>query len=253
MDRADLAGQFRVPARTLAGATLLSSGGRRISGGPGDQVPADRGGEGTPQRLPAVPRAGCAPRQLLRLVQAAFFNISRSSSRIFTWRRSLRSSSRSLLVNPSSRRPASRSACLTQLRMHWADGSNCRASSSGVRPDRTRRTISARNSGGYGGRDFGTWTPSSGPIVPSGQVSTRTGQLQSPPLRVPVACPIGRLIRGNGGQQQWETTRAPNQHFRWSGALSVPGGGWRIRTSEAFATVLQTAPFGRSGNPPRRR
>jgi hypothetical protein len=46
------------------------------------------------------------------------------------------------------RLPASRSACFTQVEIDCAVGSNSRASSSGVRPDHTRSTICARNSGG---------------------------------------------------------------------------------------------------------
>jgi pimeloyl-ACP methyl ester carboxylesterase len=44
---------------------------------------------------------------------------------------------RSSLVSPSSRRPASRSACATQLRIDWAVGSNSFASSSGLPPWRS--------------------------------------------------------------------------------------------------------------------
>ena len=40
-------------------------------------------------------------------------------------RRSRRISSRSALLNPSTRRPSSRSDCATQLRIAWAVGSNC--------------------------------------------------------------------------------------------------------------------------------
>ena len=44
--------------------------------------------------------------------------------------------------------------------------------------------------------------------------------------------------------------RAPDRHTRWSGAVHARGGRSRIRTLEAFATDLQSAPIGRSGNPP---
>ena len=53
-----------------------------------------------------------------------------------SWRISRRrrlSSSRSAVVRPSARRPSSRSACATQLRIACADGSNSFASSSGPR------------------------------------------------------------------------------------------------------------------------
>lgn len=47
----------------------------------------------------------------------------------------------------SARRPSSRSAWATQLRIACADGSNPRANSAGSRPARTRSTIWRRNSG----------------------------------------------------------------------------------------------------------
>lgn len=81
---------------------------------------------------------------------------------------------------------------------------------------------------------------------------------RSPARGKPVAALACRWLPDQGENHgkrrspQRETTKAPNQRLYWSGALSDPGGGWRIRTSEAFATVLQTAPFGRSGNPPGR-
>jgi len=48
----------------------------------------------------------------------------------------------------------------------------------------TRRIASARKSGGYGGRERGTWAPSWEPGAPSGQVSTKAGQVQTVPNRV---------------------------------------------------------------------
>ena len=56
---------------------------------------------------------------------AAFASIARSSRRRRFSRRSRRISSRSALLNPSARRPSSRSACANQLRIAWAVGSNC--------------------------------------------------------------------------------------------------------------------------------
>ncbi len=100
------------------------------------------------------------PVDLLGLVSranqaVAFARISRPSRRRRFSRRSLRSSSRSAVVIPSSRRPSSRSAWTTQLRIDCADGSNSRARWSGLRPDRTRSTIWRRNSAGYGALDLG--------------------------------------------------------------------------------------------------
>jgi hypothetical protein len=66
-----------------------------------------------------------------------------------------RASSFSSLVMPSVRRPSLRAAWTTQLWIARADGSNFRASSSGVWPARTSSTSRRRNSGGYGGRLLG--------------------------------------------------------------------------------------------------
>ena len=59
---------------------------------------------------------------------AAFERIARSSRSCRFSRRSRRSSSRSSVVRPSMRWPASSAACFTQFRIAWADGSNSRAS-----------------------------------------------------------------------------------------------------------------------------
>src|SRR3989442_13974337 len=109
---------------------------------------------------------------------AAFDRIARSSRSWRTSRRSRRSSSRSSVVSPSVRSPVSRAACFTQFRIACAEGSNCRASSSGVRPLRTSSTIRCRNSGAYGGWLFGIVDL---PFRPNDGVSTKPGQLQ--PLR----------------------------------------------------------------------
>jgi len=55
--------------------------------------------------------------------------------------------------------PPSRSACLTQLRIACADGSNSLPSSSGEHFARASSTNCRRYSGGYGGRDRGIANP----------------------------------------------------------------------------------------------
>ena len=105
----------------------------------------------------------------------AFAKMSRSSRRRRFSRRRRRSSSRSAVLGPSPRRPSSRSACTTQLRIACAVGSNSRDNSSGLRPARTNSTIWRRNSSAYGGLDLGMVDTSS----PKGQVSTNSDQLQS--------------------------------------------------------------------------
>jgi hypothetical protein len=72
--------------------------------------------------------------------------------------------------------PASSAACFTQFRIAWAEGSNCRPSSSGVRPFRTSSTSRARNSGEYGRWLFGIVVA---PFCPNDGVSTKPGQLQT--------------------------------------------------------------------------
>ena len=126
-----------VPRVVPAGGDLqhpAQSGDRR--GGPERLHESD-----DPEGIASVSRANQA---------AAFFKLSRSSrSRAFS-RRRRRRSSRSAVVRPSARRPASRSAWRTQLRLAWADGSNSSPSDSGVRPARTRSTSRRRNSPEYG-------------------------------------------------------------------------------------------------------
>ncbi len=86
-----------------------------------------------------------------------------------------RSSDRSAVVRPSAQRPSSRSACLTQLGIDCAEGSNSRARWSGLRPDRTRSTICCRYSAGYRGLDLGIVDTSSSKEV----LSTKPGQAHS--------------------------------------------------------------------------
>ena len=89
------------------------------------------------------------------------------------------------------RLPASRSACATQFRIASADGSNSRASSPDVRPDRTSSTICCRNAAGYGGLDFG--------IVDSSSSSPRIGVRGTGPTP-DAPCPIRRVVpRGGAG------------------------------------------------------
>lgn len=99
---------------------------------------------------------------------------------------------RSSLVRPDLR-PASTSSWATQLRSVWSETPRSLAIWAIVSPELfARRTASARNSGGYGGCERGTWTPSWEPSAPSGQVSTKAGQVQlaipfdfrSPPFTV---------------------------------------------------------------------
>src|SRR5207302_5757668 len=109
---------------------------------------------------------------------AAFERIARSSRSCRFSRRSRRSSSCSSVVRPSVRSPASRAACFTQFRIAWAEGSNSRPSSSGVRPCRTNSIICRRNAGGYARWLFGIVDA---PFRPNHGVSTKPGQLHNIP------------------------------------------------------------------------
>ena len=103
---------------------------------------------------------------------------------------------RSALLSPSPRRPSSRSACATQLRIAWVVGSNCLPSADNntaihepalpqsVRCEPTRPSGAGRPAEPApvetgGGLDFGIVDTSS----PKGQVSTKSGQLQALPKR----------------------------------------------------------------------
>lgn len=134
MDRLDLRGQREVLQRSLRRRSIppgIKPAGRDT------QQPAHR-----PDRIGGLIRfhepeerrefgtVSCANQA------AAFDNISRLS---FSWRFSVRnraSSSRSPLVRPSLRLPASRPAWATQLLIDCADGSSSRDSSAGDRPTR---------------------------------------------------------------------------------------------------------------------
>ena len=118
---------------------------------------------------------------------AAFRRMSRSSRRVLTSRRRRRTSSRSSVVRPSARWPSSRSAYVSQLRIVWADGSNCRPSSSGERPERASSMSRARSCGGYGGRVFGIVDS----FPPRGAVSTKPGQVHFCRIEVPREGPRG--------------------------------------------------------------
>ena len=90
-------------------------------------------------------------------------------------RRRRRSASRSALVGPSSRRPSSRSAWRTRLRMFRSEHSSSRASSRTARPVRTSATLGWRSSGGYGKWVRGIVDSPS--RKPKSSVSTKAGQL----------------------------------------------------------------------------
>jgi hypothetical protein len=104
--------------------------------------------------LLTISLAGLSPAERVHLFwthnqAAAFDRISRSiCSRLFSRRRRT-SSSRSVVLNPPSPRPSSRSACLTQRLIAQGVGPNCRDRSLSVRPARCSSTIWCRNSFGY--------------------------------------------------------------------------------------------------------
>jgi hypothetical protein len=91
-----------------------------------------------------------------RANQAAVFEMISCSkrSRRFSWSRRT-NSSRSCVVNSSLGLPSSRSAWATQLGIASAVGSSSFITASGSPRARTNSTMRRRNSGGYGGYDFG--------------------------------------------------------------------------------------------------
>ena len=121
--------------RTIACVRSATSWQRRQ---PGSRGRARRARTGLPvrERAPAL-IPGCRLCQDVALLMQAVDLTSKAPS-----------SSRSALVGPSTRLPASRSACFTQAEIDCAVGSNSRTCSSGLRHDRTRSTICRRNSGG---------------------------------------------------------------------------------------------------------
>jgi hypothetical protein len=101
--------------------------------------------------------------------------ISRSCSRVRFSRRRRLSSSRSSVVRPS-RRPASTSACLIQLRRVWLEMPRSSATWAIERSVFwTSCTASRRNSGVYGGLVGGIDSSLPESFDPSGQVSSKPG------------------------------------------------------------------------------
>src|SRR5208337_670918 len=149
VDRPDLFDQPRVRLRARRGRPPAPP----VEAAGGDsQYPAHRGHPvhglirpHEPERRDGVALISCANQA------AAFFRISFSSRSTRFSRRSRLSSSRSSLVSPSVRRPSSRSARFTQLRIELPVTSNSRASSEIGRPPRTNSTTRRRYSGAYGG------------------------------------------------------------------------------------------------------
>ncbi len=70
-------------------------------------------------------------------------------------------------------------------------------------------------------------------------------------INLPTICPRTAVPAWTRLDVPGAGARRPLTRFRWSGAANRARGGWWIRTTVAFATVLQTAPIGRSGNPPK--
>ena len=100
----------------------------------GDSQDSACGGNGIlgPARLYELVRPRVVESASKAFQAATFARISSSSLSLWFSRRRALSSSRSAVVRPSWRRPASRSACCTQLRIVWAVGSNSLAKASGV-------------------------------------------------------------------------------------------------------------------------
>ena len=95
------------------------------------------------------------------------------------------------VVRPSARRPSSRAACTTQFRIALAEGSNLRASSSGLWPLRTSSTSRWRNSAEYGRRVLGIGTP----LPPSEDRCPRNRGKSIPATARPL-----RLVAGQPGR-----------------------------------------------------
>src|SRR5262252_10435709 len=152
-------------------------------------------------------------------------------------RRSRLSSSRSVVVKPSRRRPSSSAACLTHLRITLADGSNSRANWLMLRPARASSIIRRRYSGAYGG-----WVDGIGksPVLSFPTPSTKPGQLQ--PTYCPQANPIERAFgdvhdkctRNHQRKRLWTLVRDVTRHL----AVNGP---WHYQLSKIYYTPEVTA------------
>jgi hypothetical protein len=111
---------------------------------------------------------------------AAFERISRSSLSLRFSRRSRASSSRSVLLNPPSPLPVSRSSCFTHREIDQGVGPNSFDKDAGVRPERTKSTICRLNSGVYRTALLAIVNSFNQNI----EVSTKAGQVHIPQARL---------------------------------------------------------------------
>src|SRR6185312_14189841 len=100
----------------------------------------------------------------------------------------------------------------SQLRMVCALGSNCLASSSGLRLARTRAISLRRNSAGYGGLDFDMVNTS----FSKDYVSTKPGQLHALPW--PSFCLTAYSLRRAKPPRNIDISRAQNFGPDWGHA-----------------------------------
>lgn len=173
VDGADAPAQFCVfagPLRYPAPSPLRRS---RLSRRPAHGTRSPHGDAPSPARRTRTPLP--APAGLPSEEGGGFFRIARSSRRIRFSRRSRFSSSRSAVVHPG-RCPASMSAWRTHFRRRASETPRLAAICWSFFPlSRTRRTASARNSGGYGGLVAGMGITLSGAYALSIGVSTKAG------------------------------------------------------------------------------
>src|SRR5208282_2318458 len=172
MDRLDAQAQLRIAARPRRLRPFTPP---MVAAGGDSQDPAHGGNPigGLIRAHELERRDGTEPVSVANQA-AAFDNISRSSRNTRFSPLSRVSSSRSVLVSPSLRSPASSCACLTHCPIVASDGSNSRANSFSGRPARASSTIRRRYSAGYGVWVFGIVLL---PAFPPQTHSTKPGQL----------------------------------------------------------------------------
>jgi len=141
-------------------------------------MPGYQAGRPPANKGKALPGRSAARRGDRRRRRPRLFSGSRAPRGAFGSRaRARERRTRSSEVRPG-RPPASRSSWATQLRSVWPEIPRSLAIRGITSPELlTRRTASARNSGGYGGRERGTLTPFGSLRLPTGQVSTKAGQV----------------------------------------------------------------------------
>ncbi len=118
--------------------------------------------------------------------------------------------------------------------MAWADGSNSRARSPGVRPDRTSATTCCRNAAGYGGLVFDIADTSSSQ---QDQVSAELDQLHPDPAAIATAAGLPNEAEVRRNLAATTTSKQAELHDRLTGYQVLGGADYALSDAVSKRSV----------------